>query len=44
MKARYEEFVKLNFQMALNLVMKQAREVDQQWENLELVAQIFAIF
>ena len=36
MKARYEEFVKLNFQMALNLVMKQAREVDQQWENLEL--------
>jgi tRNA(Leu) C34 or U34 (ribose-2'-O)-methylase TrmL len=36
MHPKYEDFVKLNFQMALNLVMEKARKVDLEFKDLEL--------
>ncbi len=36
MNPKYEDFIKLNFQMALNLVLERARKLDLEWENIEL--------
>ena len=36
MTPKYEDYIKLNFQMALNLVMEKARKLDIEWNNIDL--------